>query len=288
VRERCLVIGQVLLDRYTVQQQLGEGGMGVIYRAVDDRGEAVAIKVLHATIASSPELVARFQREASAQAMLTHPNIATLHAVGVTDDGGMFFVLELIEGPDLALELDSGPLAPARAVAITKQLLSGLHHAHQFGMIHRDLKPENILLARTAAGEQAKLIDFGLVKLVTAVLGEEEGRRLTRTGVVYGTPEYMSPEQMRGEAIDPRSDLYAVGIVLCEMLTGRRPFEADEVTALWQAHLSAPIPSLAELGFEPADPNLDAIVTTLLAKQPNERFANAHAARRALDSLRLA
>jgi serine/threonine protein kinase len=257
VRERCLVIGQVLLDRYTVQQQLGEGGMGVIYRAVDDRGEAVAIKVLHATIASSPELVARFQREASAQAMLTHPNIATLHAVGVTNDGGMFFVLELIEGPDLALELDSGPLAPARAVAITKQLLSGLHHAHQFGMIHRDLKPE------------------------------EEGRRLTRTGVVYGTPEYMSPEQMRGEAIDPRSDLYAVGIVLCEMLTGRRPFEADEVTALWQAHLSAPIPSLAELGFEPADPNLDAIVTMLLAKQPDERFANANAARRALDSLRL-
>jgi serine/threonine protein kinase len=144
------------------------------------------------------------------------------------------------------------------------------------------------LLARTAAGEQAKLIDFGLVKLVTAVLGEEEGRRLTRTGVVYVTPEYMSPEQMRGEAIDPRSDLYAVGIVLCEMLTGRRPFEADEVTALWQAHLSAPIPSLAELGFESADPNLDAIVTMLLAKQPDERFANANAARRALDSLRLA
>jgi serine/threonine protein kinase len=278
------VIGQVLLDRYTVQQQLGEGGMGVIYRAVDERGGPVAIKVLHATVASSPDLVARFEREAAAQAMLSHPNIASLHAVGVTDDGVMFFVLEYIEGHDLATELDGGPLEPGRAIAITKQVLSGLHHAHQFGMVHRDLKPENVLLAHTPGGEQAKLIDFGLVKLITAVFGEEEGRRLTRTGVVFGTPQYMSPEQMRGEAIDPRSDLYAVGIVLCEMLTGRRPFEAEEVTALWHAHLFAPIPSLAELGG-PVDPNLDAIVATLLAKQPDDRFATAHAARRALDSL---
>jgi serine/threonine-protein kinase len=300
VRERSRVIGQVLLDRYTVQQQLGEGGMGVVYRAVDERGEPVAIKVLHATVASSPDLVARFQREADAQAMLSHPNIAALHAVGVTDDGGMFFVLELIEGHDLATELGNGPLAPVRAVAITKQLLSGLHHAHQFGMIHRDLKPENVLLAHTPTGEQAKLIDFGLVKLVSAVFGEEEGRRLTRTGVVFGTPQYMSPEQMRGGAIDSRSDLYAIGIMLCEMLTGRRPFEAEEVTELWQRHLSAPIPSLTELA-EPllaefgdpiasqlGDPNLDAIVSTLLAKRPDERFATAHAARRALDSLRWA
>jgi serine/threonine protein kinase len=278
------VIGQVLLERYTVQQQLGEGGMGVVYRAVDERDEPVAIKVLHATVASSPDLVARFQREAAAQAILAHPNIAALHAVGVTNDGGLFFVLEYIEGHDLAIELEDGPLAPDRALAITKQLLSGLHHAHQFGMVHRDLKPENVLLARTARGEQAKLIDFGLVKLVTAVLGDEEGRRLTRTGVVYGTPQYMSPEQMRGEAVDSRSDLYAVGIVLCEMLTGRRPFEADEVTALWHAHLFAPIPTLAELGG-PEIPNLDAILTMLLAKQPDERFASAHAARRALDSL---
>jgi serine/threonine protein kinase len=304
VRERSRVIGQVLLDRYTVQQQLGEGGMGVVYRAVDERGEPVAIKVLHATVASSPDLVARFQREADAQAMLSHPNIAALHAVGVTDDGGMFFVLELIEGHDLATVLDDGPLAPVRAVAITKQLLSGLHHAHQFGMIHRDLKPENVLLAHTLAGEQAKLIDFGLVKLVSAVFGEEEGQRLTRTGVVFGTPQYMSPEQMRGETVDPRSDLYAIGIMLCEMLTGRRPFEAEEVTELWQRHLSAPVPSLTELAEprlaelgEPiasqfaaqlGDPNLDAIMSTLLAKRPDERFATAHAARRALDSLRWA
>jgi serine/threonine protein kinase len=278
------VIGRTLLDRYTVQQQLGEGGMGVVYRAVDERGQPVAIKMLHATIASSPDLVARFEREAAAQAMLAHPNIAELHAVGVTDEGEMFFVLEFIEGDDLATELETGSLEPERAIEITKQLLSGLHHAHQFGMIHRDLKPENVLLSWTAAGERVKLIDFGLVKLITDVFGDAERQRLTRTGVVFGTPQYMSPEQMRGEPLDPRSDLYAVGIVLCEMLTGRRPFEAEEVTELWQAHLTAPVPSLADLGG-PSDPNLDAILATLLAKRPDERFANAHAARRALDSL---
>ncbi len=278
------MIGRILLDRYTVEQQLGEGGMGVVYRATDERGHPVAIKFLHATVASSPDLVARFQREASAQAMLSHPHIAALHAVGVTDDGEMFFVLEYVEGHDLATELERGPIEPARAITVTKQLLSGLHHAHQFGMIHRDLKPENVLLARTAAGEQVKLIDFGLVKLITDVFGDEERQRLTRTGVVFGTPQYMSPEQMSGEPLDPRSDLYAVGIVLCEMLTGRRPFEAEEVTHLWQAHLTQPPPSLAEIGG-PADPNLDAILATLLAKRPDERFATAHAARRALESL---
>ena len=281
------MIGQILLDRYTVEQKLGEGGMGVVYRAVDDRGAPVAIKLLHATVSSSPALVARFQREAAAHAVLAHPHIASLYAVGVTDVGEMFFVLEFIEGHDLATELESGPLEPARAITITKQLLSGLHHAHQFGIVHRDLKPENILLARTPHGEQieqVKLIDFGVVKLISDVFGDEERQRLTSTGVVFGTPQYMSPEQMIGEPLDARSDLYAVGIVLCEMLTGRRPFEAEEVTELWQAHLSAPVPSLAELGG-PADANLDAIVATLLAKRPDERFANAHAARRALDSL---
>jgi serine/threonine-protein kinase len=284
VRQRSLVIGKVLLERYTVQQPLGEGGMGVVYQAIDERGEPVAIKMLQATTAGSPDLVARFQREASAQAMLSHPNIAGLHAVGVTDEGELFFVLEFIEGHELADELVSGPIEPARAIAITKQVLSGLHHAHQFGMIHRDLKPENVLLTRTSAGEQAKLIDFGLVKLIGDVLGDDERQRLTRTGVVFGTPQYMSPEQMCGEPLDARSDLYAVGIMLCEMLTGRRPFEAEEVTELWQAHLTKPVPSLVELGG-PADPNLDAIMATLLAKRPDERFANAHAARRALDNL---
>jgi serine/threonine protein kinase len=280
------VIGETLLDRFTVQAQLAEGGMGVIYRALDERGHPVAIKRLHASVATSPELAARFQREAAVQSMLSHPNIAALYAVGVTGDGGMFFVMELVEGPDLGTELEYGPLIPARAVALTKQLLSGLHHAHQFGLVHRDLKPENVLLAKTVHGEQVKLIDFGLVKMIGDVLGAAECERLTRTGMVFGTPDYMSPEQILAEPVDGRTDLYAVGIVLFELLTGRRPFEFEEVSELWQAHLFNPPPSLASI-----DPNLgrypdlEAIVQTLLAKRPDERFGSALAARRALDSV---
>ncbi|PRQ02595.1 serine/threonine-protein kinase [Enhygromyxa salina] len=282
------MIGETVLERYTVQALLGEGGMGEVYRAVDERGQAVAIKRLHAEVATSGDLVARFQREASAHAILSHPNIAAMHAVGVTDAGHLFFVLELIEGHDLATELERGALAPARAVKLAIQLLSGLHHAHQFGMVHRDLKPENVLLAGSGDHEQAKLIDFGLVKLLTDVLGSDECQRLTRTGVVFGTPQYMAPEQMVPEPVDPidhRSDLYAVGILLFEMLCGRRPFEADEITQLWRAHLTEPAPSLAE--FEPRldHPDLDAILQTLLAKRPSQRFASALAVRRALESL---
>lgn len=277
------MIGEILLERYTVQAELGEGGMGVIYRAVDERGHPVAIKRLHAAVATSPDLAARFQREAAAQAMLSHPNIAALHAVGVTDDGGMFFVMELIDGHDLATELEHGPLAPARAVALTKQLLSGLHHAHQYGLVHRDLKPENVLLA---SGDQIKIIDFGLVKMLDDVLGPAECQRLTRTGMVFGTPDYMAPEQIMAEPVDARTDLYAVGIIVFELLTGRRPFEFEEVTHLWRAHLGSQPPSLASI--EPSlskYPDLEEIVQTLLAKRPDERFGSALAARRALESV---
>jgi serine/threonine protein kinase len=284
--ERKPVIGQILLDRFTVQAELGEGGMGVIYRATDERGQPVAIKRLHASVATSAELTARFQREAAAQAMLSHPNIAALHAVGVTDDGGMFFVMELIDGHDLATELEHGPLVPARALALTRQLLSGLHHAHQFGLVHRDLKPENVLLARTPGGEQAKIIDFGLVKMLDDVLGPSECQRLTRTGMIFGTPDYMSPEQILAEPVDARTDLYAVGILLFELLTGQRPFEFEEVTDLWRAHIGKQPPSLASINPRLGGyPDLEAIVQTLLAKRPDERFGSALAARRALESV---
>lgn len=279
------MIGATLLDRFTVQAELGEGGMGVVYRAVDDRGQVVAIKRLHASVATSPDLAARFEREAAAQAMLSHPNIAALHAVGVTNEGSMFFVMELIEGHDLATELEHGPLTPGRALAIISQLLSALHHAHQFGLVHRDLKPENILLAQTEAGETVKVIDFGLVKMLNDVLGDAECQRLTRTGMVFGTPDYMAPEQILATEVDPRTDLYAVGVVLFELLTGRRPFEFEEVTELWRAHLDAEPPSLASFDPSLGNSDLEAIVRTLLAKRPDGRFATAHAARRALGSV---
>jgi serine/threonine protein kinase len=279
------VIGQTLLGRYTVQARLGDGGMGVVFRAIDEHGAFVAIKCLHGEIARSPNLVARFEREAQAQAMLAHPNIAALHAVGVSDEGQMFFVMEYVEGHDLATELEHGRLAPRRAVAFIGQLLGALHHAHQFGLIHRDLKPENVLVARSAVGEQIKIIDFGLVKMIGDALGSEERARLTTTGVIFGTPEYMAPEQMLEQPVDPRTDLYAVGILLFELLTGRRPFESEDISVVWRAHLNAPVPRLGEIDPALDHPDLDAILQVLLAKRPEHRFETAFAARRALQSI---
>jgi serine/threonine-protein kinase len=260
--------------------------MGVVYRAKDDTGAEVAIKRLHGDVATSPELVARFQREAAAHAVLMHPNIAALHAVGDTEDGGLFFVMELVDGRGLADLLDEGPVPPQLAIQIGEQVLSALHHAHQFGFVHRDLKPENILLDERGTETIAKVIDFGLVKMLNDVLGDEECRRLTTTGMVFGTPQYMSPEQILGRAVDGRADLYAFGTVLFEMLTLRRPFEEEEITDLWQAHLHEPVPSCA--GHVPDDmvADFDAVLGALLAKSADDRFANASAAKRALSSLR--
>jgi len=281
------VIGQTLLGRYRVEARIGEGGMGTVYRAVDERGMPVAVKRLHGEIGSSPNLSARFEREAQAQSMLAHPNIAALHAFGVSEAGEMFFVMEYVAGHDLATELEQGPLAPARALAFTRQLLGALHHAHQFGLVHRDLKPENVLVSSTAAGEQIKIIDFGLVKMVGDVLGAEGRQRLTATGVIFGTPEYMAPEQMLDQPLDPRTDLYAVGILLFELLTGRRPFESEEISEVWRAHLNAPVPRLADIDPSLDHADLDAILQVLLAKRPEQRFESALAARRALESVTL-
>jgi serine/threonine-protein kinase len=217
--------------------------------------------------------------------MLAHPNIAALHAVGASEGGEMFFVMEYVDGHDLGSELEHGRLEPRRAIAFVCQLLGALHHAHQFGLVHRDLKPENVLVTRTGAGEQVKIIDFGLVKMIGDVLGSEGRARLTATGVIFGTPEYMAPEQMLEQPVDPRTDLYAIGILLFELLTGRRPFESEEISEVWRAHLSAPVPRLGDVDPALDNPDLDAIVQVLLAKRPEQRFDSALAARRALESV---
>ncbi len=275
------LIGQTLLERFTVQARIGEGGMGVVYRVVDEQGQPFAIKRLHAGVARNPNLVARFEREASAHGVLVHPNIATLHAVGADDDGRLCFLLELVDGQDVGDILEDGPLPRSMAVHIAREVLSGLHHAHQFGMVHRDLKPENVLMAGWPQTPQVKLIDFGLVKMLHDVLGAEACQRLTTTGMVFGSPQYMSPEQINGDPVDPRTDLYAVGVMLFAMLTAQRPFDHEEVTHLWRAHLHDPVPSLTAQFGE----HLDAIVRTLMAKRPDERFESASAASRALASV---
>ena len=278
-------IGNVLLDRYELTALVGEGGMGIVYRAVDRKGGGtVAIKRLHADIATTPALMNRFEREAAAQAMLSHPHIAALHAVGCTEGGELFFAMELVEGQSLAHVIDRGPLPRAEALRLAKQILSALHYAHQMGMVHRDLKPDNVLLDRRTGAAMAKLIDFGLVKMLQNVLGPAECQRLTVTGMVFGTPGYMPPEQILGGEVDGRTDLYSMGIMLFEMLTGRLPFESDEVSVLWNMHLHAPVPSLAERAPAAASSDLDAVIQTLLAKKPEGRFDSALAVMRALDA----
>jgi serine/threonine-protein kinase len=174
-------------------------------------------------------------------------------------------------------------------VEVLRRAAEAVGHAHARGLVHRDLKPENILLAPAGDGsdkQQVKLIDFGLVKMLNDVLGSQECMRLTTKGVIFGTPEYMAPEQILGLEVDPRTDLYAVGILLFEMLTGSRPFESEEINLLWKAHLEAPVPTLQAV--EPRlrlSPDLDAILHTLLAKEPAQRFASALAARRALATI---
>jgi serine/threonine-protein kinase len=282
------VIGQTLLGRYTVQSLVAEGGMGVVYRATDPAGRVVGVKRMRTEMSATAEVLARFEREAKAQSMLTHPNIAAIHAVGATKDGVPFFVMELVEGPGLAQELERGPLPVARALRIGGQVLSALSYAHQFGLVHRDLKPDNVLLAAPRGPgqfEQAKVIDFGLVKLLDDMQAGESAGALTAQGVLFGTPQYMSPEHITGETIDARSDLYAMGVLLFVMLTGRPPFDHPEITELWRAHMHAPIPSLSQFNPALTDPDLDAVVSTLLAKRRDDRFDSATAARRALLSV---
>lgn len=283
------MIGQRLLGRWVVEHVVAEGGMGVVYRARDAHGGVVGIKRMRADIPASAELLARFEREVSVQSMLIHPNIARLFAAGRTDDGALFLVMELVEGEGLDRALQRGPLDPARALDIARQVLSALHYAHQLGLVHRDLKPENVLLARAQPGqpEQAKVIDFGLVKLLDDVLGGGgSAPGLTADGTLDGTPEYMSPEHITGRSIDARTDLYAVGVLLFAMLTGRPPFQSHEIAEVWRAHLSGPIPSVRTFHPGLLDPDYDAILGHLLAKEPEDRFDTAYAAARALQHLR--
>ncbi|HWB74192.1 MAG TPA: serine/threonine-protein kinase [Nannocystaceae bacterium] len=277
-------VGNVLIDRYELVAKVGEGGMGVVYRANDREGGVVAVKRLHADVAATPGLITRFEREAAASALLSHPNIAALHAVGSTPGGELFFVMELVEGESLAHTLARGPLPRAEALRLAKQILSALHHAHQFGMVHRDLKPDNVLLDRSSGRPAAKLIDFGLVKMLQNVLGAAECERLTATGMVFGTPGYMPPEQILGHEVDARTDLYSMGVMLYEMLTGKLPFDSEEIPVLWNMHLHAPPPTLAEGNPAVASADLDAVIHTLMAKVPAGRFDSALAVIRALDS----
>jgi tRNA A-37 threonylcarbamoyl transferase component Bud32 len=271
-------VGEVIGGRYKLVQSLGNGGMGQVFVAENIAiGMRVAVKLLKPELLANPEFRARFQNEAQAVAAIEHPNVARFFDLVVGDP--TFIVMEYVRGETLAEVIKRGRLPPVRALAIARRLSWGLDAAHAAGVVHRDLKPANVLLAPDAEhGETPKLIDFGLAKLAAAT----EETQLTRTGQIIGTPAYMAPEQIKGEKIDGRADVYALGCVLYEMLTGRTPFAggSDDVQTLYR-QMHEPPPPLGKLLPDVA-PALDALMDKALRKHPAERFPSMKAMAAAL------
>lgn len=263
--------GQKVAGRYVLESPLASGGMAEVWRGRDEvLGRPVAVKVLHEHLATDEGFLDRFRREAVTAARLSHPGVVRVFDTGI--DGELcFIVMELYEGATLADRLQGGPLPPEEASRIARNMLDGLAHAHQQEVVHRDVKPGNVLLH----GGQVKLADFGIAKAAY-------GGDLTTTGSLLGTARYLAPEQVDAATVDHRADLYAVGIVLYEMLTGRTPFEAE--TAIAEATLrltEAPTPPRALRGGIPR--GLESVVMRALARHPDERFQTAAEMRAALD-----
>ncbi len=258
-------------DRYEVLDKLGSGGMGNVFRARErETGRLVALKFLAGHLAEDPVIRRRFQREAESAAQLAHDNIGAIHGVEESDEGRHFIVMPYYAGGTLKQAIAGGPLPIARAVACATQLADGLAHAHSYGVIHRDIKPANLMFD---ADGTLKILDFGIAKIAS--------EKLTRTGLVLGTLAYMSPEQAAGGELDHRTDLWAVGVVMHEMLAGRPPFTAPSIEQLFRAVRSQPAPPLRTLRPEvPAA--VEAVVLRLLEKDPARRHLTAAAVATAL------
>jgi len=280
-------VGLVVQDRYRLVAVRGHGGVGEVYEADDLRtGRKVAVKTMLPWAQRSPEVVRRFEREARAGNALDHPNIVDVSDMGNLDDGSLFLVMELVRGVDVADLLEHGQLAPRRALAIARQTLTGLAYAHGRGFVHRDLKPANLMIVRAGDDEVVKILDLGLVKLIGEAAEELGGDKLTATGAIFGTPVYMSPEQALGRPLDARTDLYTMGVILFEMLTGKVPFRGTDPMATLRLHTSTPPPTMASRapGAAWITPELEAVVARALAKQAADRFASADEMRAALEA----
>ena len=273
-----LAAGEVVAERYRIVQLLGEGGMGVVYLAEHvHMHKRVALKVLHGDFGAHAEVLARFEREAIAAGRIDHPNVTAATDFGRLPDGAFFLVLEYVAGRTLRDELDHGALPVERSVRIARGIAAGLGAAHAIGIVHRDLKPENVMLAvRDGDDDFVKVLDFGIAKLDPAGRpGRAGAQGLTVAGAVLGTPDYMSPEQALGQGVDARTDFYALGIVLFEMLTGERPFRGGAMTVMRDRILAETPPELPPEAAARVDPRVLSIVRRLLRVNAGERFQTA-------------
>ena len=269
-------IGRTIAQKFTLSEQIGEGAMGRVYRAEHvSLGKPVAIKVLHRHLGGDPRIAKRFHREARAASRLSHPNSLQIIDFGEAGDGTLFIAMELLEGEDLQTLIDhDAPLSPRHIGEIMTQMLRALDEAHHAGIIHRDLKPENLVVIQTRGGGfRVKVCDFGIAKIT-----ESEGKStaITKDGYVCGTPEYMAPEQARGDAIDPRADLYSAGVVLYHLLCAKVPFSAETALGIITKHLmEQPVPPRRVQPSWGIPRALERVALRALAKDPDERWPSA-------------
>jgi eukaryotic-like serine/threonine-protein kinase len=272
-------IGRDILNgQFQILQKIGSGGMGAVYKALQrEMNRMVGVKILHPKLAGRKDLVSRFRREARAMSQLTHPNTVKVFLYGELEDGSLYIIMEFLEGKNLNQTVrGEGPFPMPRALPILIQACGALDEAHKAGIIHRDLKPENIFLCQSGTlRDYAKVLDFGLAKV-----GERQMRPgsviLTQEGMVFGTPEFMSPEQAQGKTLTPASDIYSLAVILYEVLTGKLPFDAKNAMDFIQLHVTAkPIPLNRRVSGKTFPPLLEKIIDRALSKRPEDRFATA-------------
>jgi predicted Ser/Thr protein kinase len=278
------LVGKTLEGKYLIQSVLAEGGMAVLYIARHTTMErTVVVKVVHGALNSSPNALQRFEREAKVLARLNHPNIVAVYDFGFINKKQPFLIMEYIKGMNLAdkVQQHGSPTVPV-ATQIIMQICRGLEEAHATGIIHRDLKPDNIILQeKVDRPDWVKIVDFGIAHLL-----DSEGKRLTRAGRITGTPEYMSPEQFKDKPLDFRADIYSLGIVIFELITGRLPFEADDLGVLMAKQLMDVAPSVSTLREDiPEGSPMDLLIKKCLEKEPDQRYQSAAELRRAAETI---
>ncbi len=276
------LVGQRLFGDYVITRKLGEGGMGAVYLARQQAiNQDIAIKVLHGRAAESAEIIERFNREARVISMLTHPNIIRVFIFGRTPDNLMYLAMEYVKGRELREELRQGPMDELVAIKMMKQTCSALQEAHDLDIVHRDLKPDNILLTEFRGESHfVKILDFGIAKITNQ---ESSEKQLTQAGIVYGTPEYLSPEQAQAKNLDHRTDIYSLGVMLYEIMVGKVPYQSTSAVEVLTMHVfNEPVPP-SQVAPGRVAPTMEGIIMKAMAKNPDHRFASALEMFRALE-----